>query len=92
MSQAWRAAAADTQTSTVQKLFAASLKQIGVPNQLEYRTEQTADLSIDIAVPQHRLAIEVDGPWHFAMNSRRRLGASLASDASHQAAAGRSSE
>ena len=33
--------------------------------------------AVDIAIPELRIAVEIDGPSHFARNAKRRLGPSV---------------
>ena len=44
------------QTSTTQRLVAETLQALGLPAELEYRLP---DFSIDIAIPRHKVAVEV---------------------------------
>ncbi|PRW33174.1 FK506-binding 1 [Chlorella sorokiniana] len=45
---------------------------LGVPCVLEH--SQAGEYSIDVAIPSHKIAVEVDGPVHFATNSRHLMG------------------
>ncbi|KAL4439808.1 hypothetical protein ABPG75_002809 [Micractinium tetrahymenae] len=48
---------------------------LGVPCQLEHSA--AGEYSIDVAIPEHRIAVEVDGPVHFACNSRHLTGSTV---------------
>ena len=56
--QAWNTAAAQVQTSGMQRVVAETLQDMGLEPQLEHKTPDLV-LSIDIALPQHKVAIEV---------------------------------
>jgi hypothetical protein len=84
---AWRAQVRDHLHSELHADVADCLRAMGVPHALE---RLTADglLSIDVAIGGDegasspvRVALEVDGPWHFAANSRGALGHTRARDA-----------
>lgn len=52
------------------------LKSLGLPFELELECTQT-DYTIDIALPDVKLAIEVDGPLHFMRNAPKATGRTL---------------
>ncbi|KAL4423640.1 hypothetical protein ABPG77_009227 [Micractinium sp. CCAP 211/92] len=45
---------------------------LGVPCQLEHSA--AGEYSIDVAIPEHRIAVEADGPVHFSCNTRHPTG------------------
>ena len=49
------------------------LESLGLPFKLELECKQT-DYTIDIALPDINLAIEVDGPLHFMRNAPKPTG------------------
>ncbi|GAQ86997.1 hypothetical protein KFL_003240180 [Klebsormidium nitens] len=55
-------------TSALQRDVHASLERLGVAAHEEYAD---GDHVLDIALPAQRIAVEVDGPHHFAANARR---------------------
>lgn len=54
-------------TSALQRAVHASLERLGVPCMEEFADAQYV---IDIALPAQRIAVEVDGPHHYAANAR----------------------
>ena len=50
-----------------------TLQAMGIPHQNEFLTEDQL-FSIDIAIADQKLALEVDGPFHFAANTHATLG------------------
>ena len=87
----WRAAVARPTVSELHSSVADCLATLGIPHQLEGRTADGL-LSIDIAIHCDALldagtgqpvdvAIEVDGPSHFAVNSNHALGRTRARNA-----------
>ena len=46
---------------------------MGIVHECEYLCP-VSERSIDIALSDRRVAIEVDGPWHFFTNARKRNG------------------
>jgi very-short-patch-repair endonuclease len=62
-------------TSALQRSVQSALERLGIPSVEEYTD---ADYMIDIAIPEHQIAIEVDGPHHYAANMpERSLGPTL---------------
>ena len=60
--------------SSMHREVSESLNEMGVPHQLEFVTEDGL-FSLDIVLKNRKVAIEVDGPSHFARNKpMRRLG------------------
>jgi hypothetical protein len=57
---------------------AARLRQLRVPHEFEYLTEDGL-FSIDLALqgPRGPLAIEVDGPYHFTINTQQPTGSTI---------------
>lgn len=45
---------------------------LGVACQLEY--SEAGEYSIDVAIPEQRIAVEADGPVHFAVNTNHLMG------------------
>ena len=87
----WRAAVSSPTVSELHASVAGFLTALGIPHQLEGRTSDGL-LSIDIAIVSDALvdavtrqpvavAIEVDGPSHFAVNSNHALGRTRARNA-----------
>ena len=58
---------------------AACLRKVGIAHECEYLCS-ASERSIDIALPEQRVAIEVDGPWHFFTNARVRDGSTRLRD------------
>ena len=65
---------------------AARLRQLRVPHDYEHLTRDGL-FSIDLAVdsPQGPVAIEVDGPYHFTINTQQPLGSTIVRSAPRQA-------
>lgn len=59
--------------SKLQREVSSVLRAMGVQHLMESFTQDQL-FSIDIALPQERIAIEVDGPSHFSCNTLRPLG------------------
>ena len=53
--------------SSFQRVFSRHLADMGVPHDLEPRTEDE-NMSLDIGVADRRVAFECDGPSHFCAN------------------------
>lgn len=72
---AWASQQMSTQLSGFHLDVSEGLTRLGVPHLLEYLVARDL-LSIDIAVIDdgRKLAIEVDGPFHFPVNARTPLG------------------
>ena len=51
----------------------AALNSLNMPHTNEFLTEDQL-FSIDIALNQQKIAIEVDGPFHFSANTNAKLG------------------
>lgn len=51
-----------------------TLTAMEIDHVCEYDDEEFA---IDIVLPAHRIAIEVDGPIHYTVNTLRPMGATL---------------
>lgn len=50
-----------------------ALRSMGMDYVIE---DVSSGYAVDIAIPELRIAIEIDGPFHFARNVKRRLGPS----------------
>ena len=50
-----------------------ALSSLNIAHENEFLTEDHL-FSIDIALKEQKVAIEVDGPYHFAANTHARLG------------------
>ena len=48
------------------------MKALGCKHKVEYETE--GGLVVDIALPQHKIAIEIDGPSHYTCNTQQPTG------------------
>jgi hypothetical protein len=48
------------------------MKALGCKHEVEYVTE--GGLVVDIALPQHKMAIEIDGPSHYTCNTHQPTG------------------
>ena len=59
--------------STGQREVGESLRRLGVSHELEYITADGL-FSIDLAIVDRRIALEVDGPSHFTTNTLEPLG------------------
>jgi hypothetical protein len=65
--------------SNVQLDFRDTLNRLGIPHELEHTTADGL-FSIDIAIADRRIAIEVDGPSHFTTNTLEPMGHTLLRD------------
>ena len=79
--QAWKDQAMNVSISKLHQDISASLTSLGIAHQNEYLTEDQY-YSIDIAILKgdqcpSNVALEVDGPFHFASNTRAPLGESF---------------
>ncbi|KAI7837274.1 hypothetical protein COHA_008888 [Chlorella ohadii] len=75
---AWRQQQQAVKLSAFHLEVSAALAQLGVPFEVEYKTEHSL-LSVDIAIidGDRKIAIEVDGPFHFAVNTNSPLGQTM---------------
>ena len=71
--QDWERASTLTASSFHEQVLAV-LRTLGLQSEVEYRTADSL-LSIDIAFPDQMVALEVDGPQHFFVNTLRPTGA-----------------
>ncbi len=71
--QAYRDDAQKVTVSKSQRQVGESLRRLGISHELEYTTADGL-FSIDLAVVDRRIAIEVDGPSHFTVNTLEPLG------------------
>lgn len=76
--QAWKEQALNIQISKLHQDVSEVLTSLGIEHHNEYLTEDEY-YSIDIAIlegtiGQSNLALEVDGPFHFASNTQAPLG------------------
>lgn len=71
--QAWREQVANFVISKLHRDVSGRLEAMGVSHQNEHGTEDGL-FSIDIALLDQKLALEVDGPFHFAYNTKAPLG------------------
>jgi very-short-patch-repair endonuclease len=71
--QAYRDEAQKVTVSKSQRQVGESLRRLGISHELEYTTADGL-FSIDLAVVDRRIAIEVDGPSHFTVNTLEPLG------------------
>ena len=81
--QAWKDQALNIQISKLHQDVSTVLSSLGIDHRNEFLTEDEY-YSIDIAVLEgvlgpYRVALEVDGPFHFASNTRAPLGRQLQS-------------
>ncbi|KAK9831432.1 hypothetical protein WJX81_004289 [Elliptochloris bilobata] len=73
----WAKLAQDVTTSHFHHDVARVLRSRGVAHQLEALTSDGL-LSVDIVLPGERIALEADGPSHFAVNTHRPGGSMIA--------------
>ena len=71
--KAYRERAEKVTVSKGQREVGECLRRLGVSHELEYITADGL-FSIDLAVVDRRIAIEFDGPSHFARNTKEPLG------------------
>ena len=76
MLQTWKQQALNIVISKLHTDVSTALLSLGIPHDNEFLTEDQL-FSIDIALKDRKIAIEVDGPFHFSANTNARLGASL---------------
>lgn len=70
--QSWSTQAKEVQVSGFHSEVSHLLTSMGIAHSIEHFTEDKL-FSIDIALPEEMVAIEVDGPSHFAKNNMRPL-------------------
>lgn len=70
--EAWLSDVSSVSVSTLQREVGAALTRLGFDPALEHVVADGA-FSVDFAVLSKRLAVEVDGPHHFAVNTQRQL-------------------
>ena len=71
--KAYRELAREVTVSTGQREVGESLRRLGISHELEYITADGL-FSIDLAMVDRRIALEFDGPSHFATNTLEPLG------------------
>lgn len=71
MLSAWKRGSSKVVISQFHREVSDTLTNMGVPHEIEYITEDGL-FSLDIALKGKKLAIEVDGPSHFARNIQNR--------------------
>ena len=71
--QAYREEARKVTISNGQREVGESLRRLGIPHELEYITADGL-FSIDLAIIDRHVALEFDGPSHFATNTLEPLG------------------
>lgn len=71
--QAWREQVANFVISKLHRDVSGRLEAMGISHLNEHVTEDGL-FSIDIALLDQELALEVDGPFHFAFNTKAPLG------------------
>ena len=69
----YREQARKVTVSSGQREVGESLRRLGIPHELEYITADGL-FSIDLAVVDRRVALELDGPSHFTRNTLEPLG------------------
>ena len=78
--QMWKEQVASVTISRLHKDVSDALYALGIDHENEGLTED-ALFSVDILARPQRVAIEVDGPFHFSANTLRSMGAPLDSRA-----------
>ena len=73
MLQAWKEQALNIVISKLHNDVSGNLDVLKVPHENEFLTEDQL-FSIDIALEDQKVAIEVDGPFHFSANTHEILG------------------
>ena len=71
--QAWKEQVLNIVVSKLHNDVSGTLQAMGIPHQNEFLTEDQL-FSIDIAITDQKLALEVDGPFHFTANTHATLG------------------
>jgi hypothetical protein len=71
--KAYREEACKVAVSNGQREAGESLRRLGIPHKLEYITADGL-FSIDLAIADRHVALEFDGPSHFARNTLEPLG------------------
>ena len=71
--QAWKEQALNIVISKLHHDVSANLEALSIPHSNEFLTEDQL-FSIDIALQDQKVAIEVDGPFHFSANTHVQLG------------------
>ena len=61
---------AEPTVSMLQREVAAALERVGWAHEFEHRTAE--GVSLDMAQPESKAAVECDGPWHFLTDARGR--------------------
>ena len=64
-----------TKTSNFQREISQVLQSLDLPHEMELQADATAFISIDLAFPAQRVALEADGPYHFFTNTLQPNGA-----------------
>lgn len=70
---AWKTAVQEVIISDFHKEVSRMLFSMGIRHKVEYLTEDGL-FSIDVALPDERIALEVDGPHHFIKNTLKPFG------------------
>lgn len=74
----WKATVKNTLSSRFHIDVSKMLRELGVAHDFEFVTEDGLfSLDIALAGPRGPVAIEVDGPYHFTLNTRQPLGSTL---------------
>ncbi len=78
LGRVWKETVKNTLSSRFHMDVSQMLRDMGVAHDFEYVTEDGL-FSLDIATagPRGPVAIEVDGPYHFTLNTRQPLGSTL---------------
>lgn len=69
---AWKSQVSEVTISEFHSEVSRTLNAMGIPHTLEHLTDDGL-FSMDIALPEEHIAIEVDGPHHFTKNQLRPL-------------------
>lgn len=78
LDRVWKETVKHTLSSRFHLDVSKMLRDMGIAHDFEYVTEDGL-FSLDIATagPRGPVAIEVDGPYHFTLNTRQPLGSTL---------------
>ena len=70
----WEDLTLKSTVSDLQVKVSSTLKAMGVSHELEAKTQDSL-FSVDIMLRGPRVVLEVEGPWHYTINSNHKLGA-----------------
>ncbi|KAL4515162.1 hypothetical protein Ndes2526A_g09534 [Nannochloris sp. 'desiccata'] len=70
--KAWRSQVSEIKTSLFHREVSRTLNAMKITHTLEHLTDDGL-FSVDLCIPEDRIAIEVDGPHHFTRNSLRPM-------------------